>query len=98
MKNTHIKLYNANFSFFTLKTKKTLDYHYTFTRQYHSSKFHLHLKKLYATNHGRKLPLKPFEEKPLATLQDCSKTNNYTFFTLQMAVQNNKRVLVYVFS
>src|SRR4051812_38959200 len=80
MKNTYTKLYNANFSFFTLNTKKTTHCLYNFTRQYHSSKFHLHLRKLYATNHGRKLPLKPFEEKPLASFQDCSKTKNLTLF------------------
>lgn len=83
MKN-YFKLYNANFSLLTRGTKETFQPSYTFslffTRHYHSPKFHRHLNALY-TERGRKLPLKPFEEKPIQIFQDLrSKEAVKTFF------------------
>jgi hypothetical protein len=83
MKN-NFKLYNANFSLLTLGTKETFQPSYTFslsfTRHYHSPKFHRSLIALYAVR-GRKIPLRPFEEKPLQTCQDLrSKEAVSTFF------------------
>ena len=57
------------------------NFNYTFTRNYHNSKFHLHLEGLYAANQGRKLPLKPFEEKPLDVCKVLAeKETLYKFF------------------
>jgi hypothetical protein len=52
-----------------------------FNRFHHNSKFHFHLKALYAIHKGRRTTITPFEEKPLKVLLDLrSKEEAKTFF------------------